>query len=190
MTDGEKRQKKKLRRTETIGFRLEPKLRFAAELAARKQRRSLSSFIEWAVEEAVKKVALKTYESSNFNEPDRDETAYDAINLAWDVDEADRFAKLAFNYPFLLDHEEEVLWKLVRLRGWFWKGRYDDNDEWLWKTDERSLVFDRLREHWDILKMVAKGELTENSLPELSRKGNSESNNEPESDSSDDDIPF
>ena len=58
MAKGEKRIRKKNIRTKTIGFRLEPKLRFAAELAARKQRRSLSNFIEWAVEEAVKNVTL------------------------------------------------------------------------------------------------------------------------------------
>lgn len=192
MTEGEKRQKKKLRRTETIGFRLEPKLRFVAELAARKQRRSLSSFIEWAVEEAVKKVVLKEYESSNFNQSDIEETAYDAINLVWDVDEADRFAKLAFNYPFLLDHEEEVLWKLIRLQGWFWKGWKDKNDQWIWKTEEKYLVFHRLRESWDILKKVAKGELSEDHLPDSPRNRKSESNIEiePESDSPDDDIPF
>ena len=122
MTEGEKRLKKKLRRTETIGFRLEPKLRFAAELAARKQRRSLSSFIEWAVEEATKKVILKTYESSNYNAPDIEESANDFLKTIWDVDEADRFAKLALYLPELLTHDDEVLWKLICENGYLWKG--------------------------------------------------------------------
>jgi hypothetical protein len=30
----------------------------------------------------------------------------------WDVDEAERFAKLALGYPHLLTHEEQVRWKL------------------------------------------------------------------------------
>ncbi len=58
MAKGENRIREKNIRTETIGFRLEPKLQFAAELAARKQKRSLSNFIERAVEEAVKNVTL------------------------------------------------------------------------------------------------------------------------------------
>ena len=38
----------KLNRTETVTIRLDPKLRYLTELAARKQRRTVSSFIEWA----------------------------------------------------------------------------------------------------------------------------------------------
>ena len=66
----------KLSRSETVTVRLDPKLRFAAELAARKHRRTLSSFIEWAVEESVKNVYLDGVKA----------TAYSAIDLAWDVD--------------------------------------------------------------------------------------------------------
>lgn len=190
MTKGEKKTRKKNRRTETIGFRLEPKLRFAAELAARKQRRSLSSFIEWAVEDAVKRIVLESHESSNYNEPPFEETAYDAINSIWDVDEADRFAKLAFKYPVLLDHEEEVLWKLIRLQGWFWRGNYNDNKEWIWKVKENSLVFNRLRENWDILNKVAKGELTEDQLPDSPSKKKSTSHIEQTDEPPEDDIPI
>jgi len=171
MAMGEKRIKKKNIRTETIGFRLEPKLRFAAELAARKQRRSLSNFIEWAVEEAVKNVTLETYESYDLSDPRTEETAYDAINSIWDVDEADRFAKLALKYPILLDHEEEVLWKLIRSTGCLWKGQLDQNKKWEWDCEEASLIFDRLREHWEKFKKVANGELSKDSLPTLKDVG-------------------
>jgi len=186
MTEGEKRQKKKLRRTETIGFRLEPKLRFAAELAARKQRRSLSSFIEWAVEEAIKKVVLKTYES--YNHPDREETAYDAINLAWDVDEADRFAKLALYLPELLTHDEEILWKLICENGYLWKGSFWENrargvSEWTWEVRPKGMIYDRLRDNWEIFKKVANEELPKDQLPGWEKE-------RPLEEEEDDDIPF
>ena len=82
----------KLSRSETVTVRLDPKLRYPAELAARKQRRTLSSFIEWAIEENLKQIYL--------------EERLDALSIASESadlwDEADRFAKLAFRYPQML----------------------------------------------------------------------------------------
>jgi len=43
----------KLARTEIVQVRLDPKLRFAAELASKKHRKTLSSFIEWCVSESI-----------------------------------------------------------------------------------------------------------------------------------------
>jgi hypothetical protein len=158
-----KGSKRKMRRTETIGFRLEPKLRFAAELAARKQRRSLSSFIEWAVEEAVKNVNLGRNERNHF-----EETAYDAMQSAWDVDEADRFIKLSSSFSYLLTHDEEVLAKLITSSGWFWKGKYDNEGKWSWRTDpSRDLIWERLREKWKTLQKIANGELPEDKIPRV-----------------------
>src|SRR3984893_10930000 len=96
----------KLARSETVTVRLDPKLRYLAELAARKQRRTLSSFIEWAIEESLKSIHLS-----------EDEYSTSAASVAaelWDVDEPDRFAKLALRYPDMLTHDEQILWKLVR----------------------------------------------------------------------------
>ena len=41
----------------------------------------------------------------------------------WDVDEPDRFAKLALYYPDLLNHEEQSIWKLVRECRFVWHVR-------------------------------------------------------------------
>ncbi len=163
MTKEEKRSKKK-KRTETVGFRLEPKLRFAAELAARKQRRSLSSFIEWAVEEATKNVTL----GNNQRTGDK-QTAYDAMQTVWDVDKADRFIRLSSSFSNLLTHDEEVLAKLITSSAWFWKGKYNDEGKWTWETDpDRKLIYDRLRENWEMLVKVSKGELSKDEIPQVS----------------------
>src|SRR5271170_2861516 len=101
----------KLSRSETVTVRLDPRLRYLAELAARKQRRTLSSFIEWAIEENLKNIYL--------------EDGNEALNIAnqtadlWDVDEPDRFVKLARRYPQMLTHVEQVLWKLIKENGYF-----------------------------------------------------------------------
>ena len=150
----------KLSRSETVTVRLDPKLRFAAELAARKHRRTLSSFIEWAVEESVQNVCLDGLEA----------TAYGAIDLVWDVDESDKFVKMALYYPNLLTHEEEVLWKLIRENGYLWEGYYRTNKlrgvgEWTWKIDLGSFIFEHLRENWESFGLVAKGRIGLGCLP-------------------------
>src|ERR1700730_8829890 len=75
----------KLSRSETVTVRLDPKLRYLAELAARKQRRTLSSFIEWAIEENLKNIHLDDGSDSSKS------IASQSAEL-WDVDAPDRFA--------------------------------------------------------------------------------------------------
>jgi hypothetical protein len=91
----------KLARSETVTVRLDPKLRYLAELGARKQRRTLSSFIEWAVDQALGEVRLGEWT-----------IAFEADEL-WDVEEADRFVQLALHHRDLLTFEEQQLWKAL-----------------------------------------------------------------------------
>lgn len=137
-------------RSKVVGVRLDPKLRYLAELAARKQRRSLSSYIEWAVENSLHEVKL----SDGLSVSDR------ASGL-WDVDEAERFARLAIFYPDLMNHEEQEIWKMIgdsllllpatnRNPGF-------SEVSWDWSTLE-DRVFPKLREHWpSLMKAFAEG---------------------------------
>jgi hypothetical protein len=146
----------KLLRTETVTVRLSPKLRYLAEIAARTHRRTVSSFLEWAAEEAFHNVHL----------PDGSSLA-DLADVLWDIDEGDRFAALASRYPGLLTHDELVLWKLIRDNPYFWR-RIQTNKEgyWLWDHNERNLKFEALREWWETLQKVARGEQPRSALPE------------------------
>ncbi len=133
----------KLSRSETVTVRLDPQLRYLIELAARKQRRTVSSYIEWALEGSLDNITLKedgSYRVSIANEK----------HELWDVDEADRFAKLAFNYPEMLNHHEQVLWKLVRENEFFWIENKRGNQ---WQP--AYLINERLRENWKMLNLVA-----------------------------------
>lgn len=82
-------------RSITVGVRLDPRLHYLAELAARKQRRSLSSFLEWAVKERLKEMWKLAEEADRL----------------WHPNKAERFARLAARYPELLTYQEEVIWK-------------------------------------------------------------------------------
>jgi hypothetical protein len=143
----------RLSRSETVTVRLDPKLRYLAELAARKQRRTLSSFIEWVIEESLNSINLENAEGSR-------NIASQSAEL-WDVDEPDRFAKLAIRYPEMLTHDEQVLWKLVRDNNAMWYR--DDNENW--SREESLLNFERLRQHWSNFKKVAQGDLPKSTLP-------------------------
>lgn len=133
----------KLSRSVTVTVRLDPKLRYLAELAARKQRRTLSSFIEWAIEESLK-APLQEPATGMVRPLSLVEEAY----FLWDVDEAERFAKLATRYPNLLTHEEQVLWKLVVGNSELWKSGPPPNPG-------AELNFSALRRNWTLLVSAA-----------------------------------
>lgn len=184
----------KLSRSETVTVRLDPKLRYLAELAGRLHRRTLSSYIEWAIEASLDKNVLKpSYDGQG-------PSIRDEAEFLWDVDDADRFAKLALRYPHLLTHEEQVRWKLIRENGYLWKGSYAGRRfEWTWTVDEESLNYQRLREHWSTFCAVAEGTVGQDQLPTWAHTDPARSQRPPPVakpasktgfDDMDDDIPF
>lgn len=178
----------KLTRTETVTVRLDPKLRYLAELAALKQRRTVSSFIEWAIEDSLGRVYLDEAGFGN----ERGTSVIDVAAKLWDVDDADRFAKLALSYPDLLTHEEQKRWKLIRENGYLWKGNSNKNNgKWTWQVEEDSLCFDRLRERWDDFCAVARGDASRDTLPTwVDVKPAVKPNVKPGFEDFEDDIPF
>ena len=149
----------KLARTETVTVRLDPKLRYLAELAARKQRRTLSSYIEWAIEDSLKSVLL--YQGTGYNGDDDVSVAEEAGRL-WDVDDAERFLRLAIHYPDLLTHQEQEVWKLVQdsLLLLPAQGRRNGRVSWDFTALEDQ-VFPAIRRRWpDLMMAYATGSLS------------------------------
>ena len=95
-------------RTEVFAMRLDPKLKYLGEIAARKQRRSLANFIEWSLEKALDSVKLVESEDGPFGI-----SVLDQANKLWDLEPSDRSIKLAENYPDLLNYEEQIIWKAI-----------------------------------------------------------------------------
>ena len=147
----------KLNRSETVTVRLDPKLRYLADLASRKQRRTLSSFIEWAVEASLREVKL--YHGSNYND-DHDISVDEESSQLWVVDDSERFARLAIKYPELLTHQEQEIWKLLLDSGLLSPARsrnYNGMVEWSWGVLEDT-VFPILRRHWsDLMSVYSEG---------------------------------
>ncbi len=150
-----------LNRSEVITVRLDPKLRYLAELAALKQRRTLSSYIEWAIQDSLNRVYLR--EGTGYN-GDVGTTFFDETDRLWDVDAPDRFAKLALHYPELLNYDEQKRWKLIKENGYLWRGR-TVNGKWRWDIAEGDLVIERLRKYWEKFCAVADGSMDFSELP-------------------------
>ncbi len=166
----------KTARSEIVTIRLDPRLRYLAEVAARRQRRTLSGFIEWAIEAALEQVELQERigivdDAGQPNFQFRKVTVASDAESLWDVEEADRFVKLAGRYPELLTHDEQVLWKLI-FESDLWPGDFKAKlRDVIRHTDpaakqESALPFDRLRAHWDTFKAVAAGEADRSTLPQ------------------------
>jgi len=151
----------KAKRSETVTVRLDPQLRYLAEIAARIQRRTLSSYIEWAITKSLDMNILS-------DAPGDDRTVADMATKLWDVDEADRFVKLAINAPHLLNYDEQKLWKLIKENGAVWKGTYQNEHhlgEWHWYVLESEVNYEKLREYWPVFMAVAAGDSTPDELP-------------------------
>lgn len=100
----------KLARSETVTVRLTPKMRYVAELAARKHHRTLSSFIEWAVDEALHSVLL----FEGIEDGKRTGDSFAAVgNTLWHPKESVRFLNLGFIYPDLLSYSDQLIWQVI-----------------------------------------------------------------------------
>ena len=108
MAEKNRKAKAGVPRTEVFALRLDPKLKYLAEIAARKQRRSLANFVEWAIEEALKGVFLAELDMNGFGP-----TVASVATQLWALDEPDRLRNLATHYPELLSYDEQLVWRVI-----------------------------------------------------------------------------
>lgn len=72
----------RLGRTETVSIRLDPRLNYLCELAARSQRRTKSSFIEATIDEKIHSMPI-----NNWRDQREPETIGDRADYLWHVRE-------------------------------------------------------------------------------------------------------
>ncbi len=135
--------------SQILTIRIDSKLRYAAELAARRQRRTLSSFIQSALEQATREVALDFELRIDMENMGKTPSAYEFAERSWDISELFRLFYLAAAYPHLLDHKEEILWSYYReFRGL--GGRYDP--KLVTETEQLELLKEQFTRFNDWLK--------------------------------------
>lgn len=168
----------KLGRTETVSIRLDPRLNYLCELAARSQRRTKSSFIEATLAEQIQTQVINKWRITS---ADQSNTFGERADVLWHVRESQRLVSLGVIAPELLTFEEQHIWALIEENGYFWRGRWRDSD-WEYSVTLDSIVRERVDEHWEDLVAVAMGEKKSDVLPDAGSP--------PSSRNYDDEIPF
>jgi hypothetical protein len=156
MTERKRKSKVGAPRTEVFAMRLDPKLKYLAEIAARKQRRSLANFVEWAIEQALNSVHL--VEPSDYNH--HGETVADSISKLWALDEPDRLIKLAVNYPGLLSYDEQLIWRVICNHSVFNR----DTKRISRFTEKNDVNVELVRDCWPEIKAYGLGAGTKDEL--------------------------
>lgn len=151
----------RLGRTETVSIRLDPRLNYLCELAARSQRRTKSSFIEATIADRIDALPFRNWADTDNPTPIGERASY-----LWHVRESQRLSSLALIAPHLLTFGEQEIWELIRETGYFWRGQWQ-NDMWHWKCEEGNLIRERVDELWDVLLAVADGEQGKDALPQV-----------------------
>ncbi len=170
----------RLGRTETVSIRLDPRLNYLCELAARSQRRTKSSFIEATIDANIKSLSINEWRSDSEHD-----TFGARANDLWSVHESRRLIALGFIAPELMTFEEQQIWAAIRECGYFWKGRWNDG-KWDWWCREESIVPEHVDEYWKTLLGIAEGIKSTSELPQIKKTENASKS----ASGFDDDIPF
>lgn len=93
----------RLSKSESVQVRFDPILKMAAEIAAGRERRSLSSFVEWAVEQAVRQSNVTRDQAGD------EITAWAVASECWANDDFSRLMKLAARYPDVMTIRERKI---------------------------------------------------------------------------------
>lgn len=170
-----------LSRSETVTIRLDPKLNYLSDLAARIQRRTKSSFVESVVADRVDRQPLTPRNSDGV-------TIGDKAEDLWHVRDYERLIRLAEHAPHLMTFDEQQIWAVICDCGLLWRGRWrdrwDGTQEWSWTTDARDIRRDEVANHWNTLVKIADGTLGPSQMPRWIK-----TRPKPNSDM-DDEIPF
>lgn len=164
----------KLNRSEILQARLNPKLRLAAEIISRHQRRTVSSLIEVLMEEAMvrHKVPVLSTPAAQVKAnllgkmKAQQLSVKEVIDRIWSSEEADRFAGFALFIPELLTPEEDKVWEVITYTPYFWEhfeirvenkaGKLLDKEPWP-VINHKGLIYEHLREHWPLINSILEG---------------------------------
>ena len=161
----------KLKRSEILQVRFNPKLRFAIDLLSRQEQRTISSLIEKLTGEALKTYTLKVapytdeeIEQTSIEKPYLEKPMEEVMNDLWHVDEAHRFINTAFHAHHLFSYEEETIWNFIKRNGYYWtmyksKG-FDEEGNSVGEVlnvmfDPDGVVWEHLERDWPLLKTGA-----------------------------------
>lgn len=111
--------------TVSVSLRVDPAIKYAIDIAARVQKRTVTGVVEWSVEKALAEVMMPAdflVEGSKGPVLPEPVSVMAAVKeRLWSPDESIRLVTLAFQYPSLLTFDESRVWESIRLSPPFWK---------------------------------------------------------------------
>ena len=111
--------------TVSVSLRVDPAIKYAIDIAARIQKRTVTGVVEWSVEKSLAEVHMPTdFMVAGRSAPElpKPESVIEAVkDRLWSPDDAIRLVRLAFEFPSLLTFEESLLWESLRLSPPFWR---------------------------------------------------------------------
>ena len=140
----------KLSKCAPISVRLDPKTKHAADLAARYQRRTLSSYIEWAIEYSLSNSKLEDMSGSPVK-------LWDIAQKTFDVEDSEKSIKMALYAPNLLSYDEMLIWKIIENHEYFWSN-HDAYRNRITGYTGKDLNLDRIRDQWKNILNLADGD--------------------------------
>ena len=155
-------------RTEVISIRISPRTRHLAEIAARAQLRTLSGYIEWAINESFRSVTVGERGAIPAL-GEREGMLYplklsDKADALWYSDAADRLVALAILFPGLLDDHELMLWRLIQESDAAWRHQAIEAGS-AWRFERTGPDLPTLRRFWSRFEQAAVGKAGEDILP-------------------------
>lgn len=135
--------------TVSVSLRIDPRIKYGIDLAARIQKRTVTGVVEWAVERALADVTMPPSIFIEDEDPDAPtDLASHLDDLLWSPSEGVRLVLLASRYPSLLSYEESLIWETIKLSRPFWRKLPSGPAEC---TPWENARLDMVSEFWDVL---------------------------------------
>jgi hypothetical protein len=135
-----------------ITFRLTPKYRFALELMARRQHRSVTGVVEWAIDQALQIDGIGHPPSKpevlcldNGAKVDIEKFKLSLLDRLWSPIEAKRLVNFGRYAPNLMSFEEKLIWDKIQ-------------DEPIFHNNDGTLDGNLIKKAWGLLEDYGEGE--------------------------------
>jgi hypothetical protein len=138
--------------TVSVGIRIDPRIKYGIDLAARIQKRTVTGVVEWAIERALAEVNMPHSIFIEDEAPDAPtDLAYHLDDVLWSSNEGVRLVLLASRYPSLLSYEETRIWETIKLSPPFWHKLPRSADEC---TPWTNAKLDVIADNWRVIVEV------------------------------------
>ncbi len=152
-------------KVESITVRINPKMKYGLELLSRKQHRTISAVVEWAIDNALRDPKSGFINESAYYDRVSGKESNFLLDVLWHVNEVERFIQLVFREELgLLTYEEEILWETIKDNAIYWL--VTDRGEtlsWNIKSSD-NLNLPAIKNDWTKLLEVSKGQVMRQEL--------------------------